>query len=91
MKLFHVLITATLVLSITACNNKEKSGGSIHGTLTNAAEVTVYLQAISEAGEKTLDSVVTDKDGKFEMNNPVKEMDYYVFRTDPANVVFLIL
>ena len=91
MKLLQLLITATLVFSLAACNNKEKSGGSIHGTLSNGAEVTVYLQAISEAGEKTLDSVVTDKDGKFEMNNPVKEMDYYVFRTDPANVVFLIL
>ncbi|TAH44006.1 MAG: AhpC/TSA family protein [Bacteroidetes bacterium] len=91
MNLFRLLISAILILSISACDNKDKSGGTIHGTLSNASEVTVYLQSISEAGEKTLDSVVTNKDGEFEMKNPVKEMDYYVFRTDPANVIFLIL
>ena len=91
MKAIKILLSTTLVLALGACGNKDNGAGSISGTLSNASEITVYFQSISDAGEKTLDSVKTDKDGNFKMANPVKEIDYYVLRTDPSNVVFLIL
>ena len=91
MNIFRLLLSVTLIISVYSCDKKNKTGGSISGTLTNAADITVYLQSISEAGEKILDSAKTNSAGTFEMSNPVKEMDYYQFRTDAGNVVFLIL
>lgn len=91
MKLFRLLLSFTLLLGIYSCGQKKHEGATIKGALTNASDITVYLQSISEEGEKTLDSAQTNSDGEFEMSNPVNELDYYVFRTDPGNVIFLIL
>ncbi len=85
------LIIVLCISILFACSEKENKNGSIQGKLSNASEITVYLQTISEQGEKTLDSTSTDKEGNFELANSVKELDYYMLRTDPANVVFLIL
>ncbi len=92
MKLIRILLSLAILIQFSSCDSKKaNSKGSISGTLSNADQIMVYLQSISDQGEKTLDSTKTDKDGKFEMSNPVSELDYYVFRTDPGNVVFLIL
>lgn len=91
MKLFQLLFSVTLLTGIYSCSNKDESNGYIKGQLSNAADITVYLQSITETGEITLDSAVTNSDGEFEMSNPIKELDYYTFRTDPGNIIFLIL
>ncbi len=91
MKFNRLLISSYVFITLFACSQKNNSGGSIQGTLTNASGATVYLQEISDAGEKTLDSVQTDDQGNFTLKNPIKDLDYYVLRTDPTNVVFLIL
>ena len=92
MKLIRILLSLAILIQFSSCDSKKaNSKGSISGTLSNADQIMVYLQSISDQGEKTLDSTKTDKDGKFEMSNPVSELDYYVFRTDPGNAVFLIL
>lgn len=91
MKVFRLLLGTSILLSIYSCGKKENANGSIKGKLSNASETMVYIQSISEEGEKILDSAKTDSDGNFEMSNPVKEIDYYMFRTDPGNAIFLIL
>ncbi len=91
MKTTRVIILCLSFIISFSCSDSGKSGPSIKGRLTNASGITVYLQSISENGESILDSAQTDADGNFVMNNPVKELDYYVFRTDPGNVAFLIL
>ncbi|HNQ61614.1 MAG TPA: TlpA disulfide reductase family protein [Bacteroidia bacterium] len=92
MKLFRILLSLAVLFQLSSCDNKkDDSKGAISGTLTNADQIMVYLQSISEQGEKTIDSTKTNEKGEFKMSNPVTELDYYVFRTDPGNVVFLIL
>lgn len=91
MKSNRILISILILLSVFSCGKKDDKGGSIQGILSNGQEIKVYLQSISEQGEKILDSAMTDADGNFEMSNPVKELDYYIVRTEAGNPVFLIL
>lgn len=83
---------ATLVmLFMNACSNKESESGTIHGKFKNASGITVYFQKIVESGEETLDSTKTDADGNFSLRNLATGLDYYMVRTNPANVIFLVL
>ena len=75
-----------------SCNRKpEKQQGTITGKLSNASAITVYLERFDDKGEYVLDSSRTDKEGNFKLKNVAAEKDYYVLRTDPSNLVFLLL
>lgn len=85
------LISILLLLTIAAsCGKKEKTK-TISGRLRNAENSWIYLQKISEEGDVTIDSVLAEKDGSFELKNPSKSADFYILRTNPTNLVFLIL
>ncbi len=75
-----------------SCKPKEeKKEGTISGLLGNAANQMVYLERFDDKGEYVLDSAKTDANGIFNMRNRATEKDYYVLRTDPNNLVFLLL
>jgi thiol-disulfide isomerase/thioredoxin len=82
------LLLASLFF-LVACNNERES--TINGQLKNAANRTVTLEKVTEDGEVVLDSAKTDSDGKFSLRNPVSDADYYLLRTGPEAVIFLIL
>lgn len=88
-KLFGIAVLSSLWMA--GCSNKDNATGGIQGKLSNAKEITVYFQKIVENGEETLDSVKTDADGNFSLRNLASGLDYYMVRTDPANVIFLVL
>lgn len=88
MKIKLQLLFASL-LFLVACNRGTES--SITGQLKNAANRTITLEKVTEDGEVVLDSAVTDSKGNFTLKNPVSETDYYLLRTGPEAVIFLIL
>ncbi|MBK6839849.1 MAG: DUF4369 domain-containing protein [Bacteroidetes bacterium] len=82
---------ALSVLVFNSCSNKETSTAKIQGKFSSAKGITVYLQKIVENGEEILDSAKTDDNGNFTLRNLAGDLDYYIVRTDPANVIFLVL
>lgn len=91
MKFIQSLLVLGVLFSIQACSDKNKEAGVIHGKFTNANGITVYLQRIVENGEENLDSTKTDGDGNFTLKNNANALDYYMVRTGPANVIYLVL
>lgn len=91
MKFIQSLLVLGVLFSIQACSDKNKETGVIHGKFTNANGITVYLQRIVENGEENLDSTKTDGDGNFTLKNNANALDYYMVRTGPANVIYLVL
>jgi thiol-disulfide isomerase/thioredoxin len=69
----------------------DAGGPVIKGKLANAPNTTLLFQRIGESGEVTIDSVTTDDEGNFSFRNPVTELDYYILRANPTNLLFLIL
>lgn len=88
----HLLtgVSLCLLLATGGCST-ETEGPVIRGKLTRAPNTTLLFQRIGEAGEITLDSVTTDGEGNFSFRNPVTELDYYILRANPTNLLFLIL
>jgi thiol-disulfide isomerase/thioredoxin len=83
-------IILILALSVSGCAKKEKAK-SISGRLRNAENSWIYLQKITEHAEQNIDSVMTERDGSFQMANKVTEPDFYILRANDRNVVFLFL
>lgn len=85
------LLTYTFLFAlIVSCTKKEKSI-LIYGRLKNAEKSWISLQKITEKGEVTVDSVLSEGDGSFELKNPATSPDFYVLRANPTNLIFLIL
>jgi thiol-disulfide isomerase/thioredoxin len=84
------LLVLALLIPVLSCTQKEKKN-RIHGRIINAEKSWVYLQKITEEGDVTIDSVRCSNDGSFEMANPATSVDFFILRTDPTNVIFLIL
>ena len=70
-----------------ACSS-DTGGPVIRGQLGQRPEHDTTFQRIGESGEVTLDSVTTDADRKFSFRNPVTELDYYILRANPTNLLF---
>ncbi|MFM2207933.1 MAG: hypothetical protein RL213_1908 [Bacteroidota bacterium] len=70
------------------------SGGShrtISGKLDFGSDQLIIISKITEAGEVPLDSATADSDGNFEMRNGAAGIDYYLLRTGPNSVIYLVL
>jgi thiol-disulfide isomerase/thioredoxin len=70
------------------------SGGvhpTISGKLDFGSDQAVVLSKITESGEVRLDSATTDGDGNFELRNAASGTDYYLLRTGPKSVIYLVL
>ncbi len=92
MKLTYTLIFSGIIFLVSSCKPKEeKKEGSISGTLRNAVNTMIYLEQIDDQGEHMLDSAKTDTNGNFKLQNKATEKVYYVIRTDPNNLIFLLL
>ena len=87
MRLIIFIIVAIILFS---CGKKENSK-KIYGRIRNAEKAWIYLQKISEQGDITIDSVMGGRDGSFEMRNPATSSEFYILRTNPTNLIFLIL
>lgn len=77
-------------IMLASCAKKDKIK-KISGRLRNAEKSWIYLQKISEQGDITIDSAMGSNDGSFEMPNPATSPEFYILRTNPTNLVFLIL
>ena len=84
--LLLAVFSSVIMIGCTSSNT-----GSISGKLSHAANRTLELVRVTEEGEMVLDSTSTDHDGNFSIPNPVKETDYYLLRTGPESIIYLIL
>jgi peroxiredoxin len=88
----YLLLFSGIILLLASCKQKEEEKqGTITGTLSNASNTMVYLERFDDKGEYVLDSTKTTGEGNFRLNGKVTELDYYVVRTDPNNLAFLLL
>lgn len=86
----RILLALIPFLFFFSCAKNEKDK-KIFGRLRNAENSWIYLQKISEQGDVTIDSVKGENDGSFEMINPSTSPEFYILRTNPNNLIFLIL
>jgi thiol-disulfide isomerase/thioredoxin len=84
------LFLYALVIIISGCS-KGNENGTISGKLNNFKGEYVFLQQITEEGDKNLDSSKVDKKGNFSLKNPAGETDYYILRSDSVSIIFLVL
>lgn len=85
---FIVFIVSLFIF--TACAKKEKTK-TIHGRIRNAENSWIAIQKITEQGDVTIDSVLAESDGTFELPNPASTPEFYILRANPTNLVFLFL
>lgn len=91
-KINYLFLGLLTILAMNSCTPPpEAASHTISGRLTNAPTTTVYFESISDSGGKYLDSAETDKDGNFVLANRATSLDYYMFRVDATNAVFLVL
>ena len=88
---FVWMILGFLFLVVSCHQDKTKKEGKISGKLANAKKIMVYLERFTDQGEQYLDSTITDENGKFELRNKATEKVYYGLRTDPTNLVYLLI
>jgi thiol-disulfide isomerase/thioredoxin len=86
-----VYIFIGLCFFLYGCSEQEKAKGVISGKLDHGANRTIYLQRVTEHGDETIDSALADGSGKFSLPNKADELDYYLVRTAPAQVIYLVL
>lgn len=87
MRLTLFFISISILIGCGQKSNNKK----IYGRLRNAEKSWIYLQKISEHGDITIDSVMSSSDGSFEMTNPSTSPEFYILRTNPTNLIFLVL
>jgi thiol-disulfide isomerase/thioredoxin len=88
----HLIILPGIFFLLASCKPKEeKKHGIITGKLSNASNVMIYLERFDDKGEYIVDSAKTDGDGNFILINKPQETEYYLVRTDPKNIIFLLL
>ena len=86
-------ITLLLIFTVLffSCKQTGTRHGSISGNFTHAKNTIVLFQKVTPDGEITLDSTKTDGNGNFSLANKANETEYYLVRTAPAKVIFLLL
>ncbi|CAN5652519.1 TlpA disulfide reductase family protein [soil metagenome] len=80
-----------VAMCILSCNAPEKNNAFITGQLQNAANTKIYFERITSEGDLVLDSSMTDGNGIFKMKNLADGVDYYLIRTGPQSVAYLVL
>jgi thiol-disulfide isomerase/thioredoxin len=83
-------ILSVFLILCFSCSERVKEK-LIYGKIIHADNQWIYLQQVTEQGERTIDSALAGRDGSFEMRNPVTETDFYVLRANPTNLIFLLL
>ena len=83
-----ILIIFVVVLFAASCS---KNGYKISGTLENAAGDTLILELVKIRSLESVDSVVVNASGQFEMKGELENADYFLLRRDPNNLITLIL
>ena len=68
-----ILIILVVTLFVASCS---KSGYEISGTLENAAGDTLILELVKSQSLESIDSVVVDASGQFEMKGELENADY---------------
>jgi thiol-disulfide isomerase/thioredoxin len=86
----HNILRLTALLWVCAsCRSQE--GNTISGRLDHAGSMQITFARVTGQGEVVLDSTITDDKGSFSMTNAADRPDYYVLRTGPDNIAYLIL
>ena len=88
---FVLLISGIIFIGVSCNQQATKKEGKITGKLINANKIMVYLERFTDQGEQYLDSAMTDEEGNFELKNRATEKVYYGLRSDPTNLVFLLI
>jgi len=83
-----ILIILVVTLFVASCS---KDGYKISGILDNAAGNTLTLELVKTQSLETVDSVVIDASGQFEMKGELENADYFLLKKDQKNLITLIL
>ena len=91
--IFNFTSSILIAIALYSCNHgaDKNPGGTISGKLSNAKNIIVKLEQVREKDDLPLDSVKTDADGKFSLPNKADHLDYYLLRTNPQQVLYLVL
>jgi thiol-disulfide isomerase/thioredoxin len=93
MKLNRYLLIATIILMMSACNNKSKEGSfTLNGQVKNIADQQVYLEQLffSQQDPQVLDTANV-KSGKFELSSVAGEEGLYRIRFEKMNSGFVFI
>jgi len=89
-KLFVWAILAPVAISCGQGRFGNQDGFQLEGTLTNAANVSVFLEELTPRELIPLDTVMTDSGGNFALTFPLKDAGFFILRLDRENFVTLL-
>mgnify|MGYP003348143968 CR=1 FL=1 len=90
MSLRNIVIALAVLLSCQSCNDSHQPK-TISGKFEHAKNLKLVFSKVTENGESVLDSTTTDENGNFSLQNKADAIDYYLIRTSPTTVLYLIL
>jgi thiol-disulfide isomerase/thioredoxin len=92
MKLTKITFALPIIL-LTGCSNinpESAKGLELKGKLENAHGETIYLQQLSPAGIKDVDTTTINDKGEFTMSAPITEVGFYRLKiTDKNSATFI--
>ena len=90
MKLKKIMLALPIILLAGCSNTNSGSGFELTGKLDNSHGETIYLQQLSSAGIKELDTATVDEKGEFKMSANLTEIGFYRLKITDRNFATFI-
>jgi len=90
--MYRLFITLSVIFLFTACDQNKNNGAfELKGKISGSNGETLYLEKLTNPQPVVVDSAVLDNDGEFEFKNYLPKLGFYRVRTDPRNMITLVL
>ena len=90
--MYRLFITLSVIFLFTACDQNKNNGAfELKGKISGSNGETLYLEKLTNPQPVVVDSAVLNNDGEFEFKNYLPKLGFYRVRTDPRNMITLVL
>jgi peroxiredoxin len=90
--MYRLFIALSVIFLITACDQNKNNGAfELKGKISGSNGETLYLEKLTNPQPVVVDSAVLNNDGEFEFKNYLPKLGFYRVRTDPRNMITLVL
>jgi len=94
MNLKKLIVFCGIAVALFACNNTKKAGKNeflINGYFANAKQNMVYLEELQPRKLVRVDSIIIDKEGKFNFTKKIKDAGFYIVKLSKNNFITLLI
>ena len=94
MNLKKLIVFCGIAVALFACNNTKKAGKNeflINGYFANAKQNMVYLEELQPRKLVRVDSIIIDKEGKFNFTKKIEDAGFYIVKLSKNNFITLLI